>query len=236
MASQQETPLNSLFKYKEPWIIGLGMAGAAGSQSAIGAFWPTFTGEEYNTAVTFAGLIIGLNFLASAPTQMGVTVFPFFARRTPMVLMACGIGLCASYLGMLFSGSKLVLIFLGLTAGMSFCFIPPMMAVLYGLKGIKPREVAVSVGLAWTLLWGGSALGPLIVGFVQEATGDLRLGLLITSMGPLALTALRHGDAGQERDRSRTQTRACAWLPPGSLGLDDRFHDRLADTEDGQQC
>ena len=41
----------------------------------------------------------------------------------------------------------------------------------------------------YTLLWGGGALGPLLAGFVQEATNDLRLALIITSIGGLALTA-----------------------------------------------
>ena len=64
------------------------------------------------------------------------------------------------------------------------------MTTLYALSSIKSREVAVAVAVAltYTLVWGGSGLGPPIAGFVQEATDNLGLALMITSTAPLALT------------------------------------------------
>ncbi|MEE9198369.1 MAG: MFS transporter, partial [Dehalococcoidia bacterium] len=186
--SQVKTPLGSLFKYKEPWLLGLGVAGAVSSRFAIGTFWPTYTGDEYGTSVMLAGSIIGLMAIASAPTMLGVSVFPIFVRHTSTLLVICGIGLSATYSGILFTGSLPLLFLLGIANGMTFSFFPAVMTRLYGLPGIRPREVAVAVALIYTLLWGGAALGPLVAGFVQEATDDLRLALVITSMTSLSLS------------------------------------------------
>ena len=181
--------VSSLFKYREPWILGLGAAGSVGGRFAFGTFWPTYTGDEYGTAVTLAGLIIGLISIFSFPAILGVTILPFFARRTPLLLMICGIGLCATYLGMLFTDSLPILFLLGAINGLTFSFFPAIMTVLYRLSGITPRGLAIAVALLMTLNWAGAALGPFTTGFIQEATDNLRLALVIPSLGPLLLTA-----------------------------------------------
>ena len=38
-----------------------------------------------------------------------------------------------------------------------------------------------------TSIWGGSAIGPLLVGGLQEATGDLQTALFINGLLPLML-------------------------------------------------
>ena len=188
MRSQVKTPLSSLFRYKEPWIMGLGLAGTIGGRLAFDTFWPTFTGNEYGIALTVAGLIIAVISIAGAPAMLLSTSLPFFANRTPMMLIVCGLGLTASYLGIIFTGSLPLLFLLAIVNGLSFGFFPLMLASLYDLPGIKPREVAVAVALVYTLMWAGATAGPLVTGFVQEATGNLQLALFITSIGPLALT------------------------------------------------
>ena len=188
MRSQVKTPLSSLFRYKEPWIMGLGLAGTIGGRLAFDTFWPTFTGNEYGIALTVAGLIIAVISIAGAPAMLLSTLLPFFANRTPLMLTVCGLGLTASYLGIIFTGSLPLLFLLAIVNGLSFGFFPLMLASLYDLPGIKPREVAVAVALVYTLMWAGATAGPLVTGFVQEATGNLQLALFITSIGPLALT------------------------------------------------
>ncbi|MFQ5876033.1 MAG: hypothetical protein ACE5JL_19845, partial [Dehalococcoidia bacterium] len=175
---------------------------------AFSTFWPTFTGDEYGTAITLAGLIIGVMAIASSPAMLGVTVLPFFARHTPLVLMICGTGLSLSYIGILFTGSLPLMFLLAVVNGMSFAFFPAAMTALYGLPGIRPREVAVAVALIYTLLWGGAAVGPLVAGFVQEATDDLRLALIITSLAPLTLTV-----AGLVLSSKRRETAETSFAP-----------------------
>ena len=61
------------------------------------------------------------------------------------------------------------------------------MLMVYQLPGIKPREVAVGVSFMQTSIWVGAVIGPLLVGFVQEATGDLRMPLTVAALSPLIL-------------------------------------------------
>jgi predicted MFS family arabinose efflux permease len=188
LRSQVKTPLGTILRYKEPWILGFGLGGAIAARFAFSAFWPTFAQNEYGIALTYSGLIIGLMSFASMPAKVGVTILPFLVDRTPMVLVACGLGMWATFLGFLYIGSLPALFLMGVLNGVSFSFIPLVMTRIYNLPGIKPREVTVAVALMFTLLWAGGALGPLLAGLVQEATDDLRLGLVITSFGSLSLS------------------------------------------------
>ena len=76
-----------------------------------------------------------------------------------------------------------------------FSFFPILMTQIFNLPGITQREVAVASATVFAALWGGGAVGPILVGFVEEATSDLRFGLIISSFAPLMLviTALLLG-------------------------------------------
>lgn len=188
--SQVETPLGSLLKYKEPWILGIGMAGAVCGRSAFSTFWPTFTQDYYDTSLTMAGLVVGVVAFAGAPAMLGASTIPFLARRVPLVFTACGVILTGSLIGTLFTDSLPILFLSGIGVGVGFAFMPLMMTRLYEQPGIRPREVAVGIALIFTMLWAGSAIGPLVVGLIQEATDNLRLALVVTSMAPLALSGV----------------------------------------------
>ncbi len=188
LEAQEKTPIASIFRYKEPWLMGLGIAGTISGRMAFDTFWPTFTGTQFGTDVTIAGVVIGLISMGGAPIMLITTLIPAFSRHTSAILMIGGVGIAGSYVGTLFTGSTPLLLLLGLVNGFSFGFFPLMIASLYNLPGIKPREIAVAVALVYTIMWGGAALGPLVAGFVQEATDDLRLALFITSLAPLLLT------------------------------------------------
>ena len=66
-------------------------------------------------------------------------------------------------------------------------YFPVIITMVYLLPDIKPREVAVGLSFVYTCIDTGTAVGPLLVGFLQEATGDLRLSLMITVLFPLTL-------------------------------------------------
>ena len=61
------------------------------------------------------------------------------------------------------------------------------MGMVFYLPNIKPREVAVGQALLRIAISTGAAIGPMMVGFIQEATGDLRQALFYTAFGSLAL-------------------------------------------------
>jgi len=182
-----DSPIRSLFRYKEVWILGFGISGAIASESAFTAFWPTFTSGRYGTALTSAGLILGLMFMARAPSILVVSSLSFIVRRTPLLLILSSITLCTSYLGLVFVSQLPLLILFGTLNGLSYCFMPAVTTAVFRLPGIKAREVAVAVAMVSTLQWSGASIGPLLVGFVQESTDSLKLGMVIASLTPLLM-------------------------------------------------
>ena len=182
-----DTPIRVIWRYKEPWILGFGVAGITGARSAFATFWPTYLDESYGIALVTVGLILGIAGLTKGPMILGVTLVSAIASRTPWLLMACGLVMAASSFGMVLSDSVGLLFLSGIINGMTMCFIPAMITTIYRLPGIQEREVAVAVAIFFSCLWTGSALGPTFTGIIGDAT-DLRTGLLIAALFPLTLS------------------------------------------------
>ena len=182
-----ETPIRVIWRYKEPWILGFGVAGITGARSAFSTFWPTYLDETYGTALVTIGLILGIGGLTKGPMILGVTLTSSIANRTPYLLVACGLLMAVTSFGMVLSDSVGLLFLTGIVNGMTMCFIPAMITTIYRLPGIQEREVAVAVAIYFSCLWTGSALGPTFTGIIGDAT-DLRTGLLIAAFAPLTLS------------------------------------------------
>ena len=187
MASQEETPLRSILKYRELWIIGFGLAAGFLVEVAFGVFWPTFAQEVHGTSIAVIGMTMGLAFLASAPCELAATTVPVFVRRKYWVIAACGLGTCVVHLALLQTGSTPVLLGLAVGKGVSVSFAPILYTMLFQLPGIRPREIAVAAAFVETLALLGDVIGPLLVGFIQEATGDIELSLFVITFAPLIL-------------------------------------------------
>ena len=188
MQSQVGSPLMTLFKYKEPWILGFGIGGAIAARFGFNSFWPTFAQDNHAFSLTFSGVVISMISLASTPGKIAVSVVPSLVNRPSLVLTMCGVLMWVSFAGLLFTDSRPLLILFGCANGVSFCFIPLVMTQLYQLPAIRPRELTVAVSLMFTILWGGGFLGPLSVGIIEDATDDLRLALFVVSFASLSLT------------------------------------------------
>ena len=182
-----ETPIRVIWRYREPWILGFGVAGITGARSAFSTFWPTYLDETHGTALVTIGLILGIGGLTKGPMILGVTLTSSIANRTPYLLVACGLLMAATSFGMVLSDSVGLLFLTGIVNGMTMCFIPAMITTIYRLPGIQEREVAVAVAIYFSCLWTGSALGPTFTGIIGDAT-DLRTGLLIAAFAPLTLS------------------------------------------------
>lgn len=189
------SPIRSILKYREIWFICLGMFGMLLARLAFNSFWPRFVGEEYGIDIRTAGILMGIGTFAMAPAELGVVAIPFFGRHTTLVLLACGVGQALTYIGLIATDSFPLLVLLWIVGGVMFSFFPILMTQIFNLPGITQREVAVASSTVFAALWGGGAVGPILVGFVEEATSDLRFGLLISSFAPLMLviTALLLG-------------------------------------------
>ncbi len=189
MESQLQNPLVNALKYKQLWMMGLSMCSAAVAVTAFDVFWPTFAQEGLEVSLIVAGMVMGIIQLVAGPATFLVNAIPELARRQTMVLGACGAALICTNLGMLFLGSVPLLLMMPIVRGVASIYFPVLMIMVYQLPGIRPREVAVGVAFLLTSNWLGAAIGPLLVGFVQEATGDLRFALYTTSFTPLVMVA-----------------------------------------------
>ena len=187
MESQVDTPLSSIFKYKELWILGMGIFGGMVLESAFSIFWPTFARQELHVGASVVGFALGLYFFAAAPSELLVMVMPILTRHRLMVLVVTALITIVVHIGLLLTGSTALVLLLSIARGLSISYFPIVITMVYQLPDIKPREVAVGLSFVYTCIDAGTAVGPLLVGFLQEATGDLKMSLMITVLFPLTL-------------------------------------------------
>ena len=187
MKSQLQNPLLVVLKYKQLWVMGFGMGTTMVGQTAFEIFWPTYATEDLGVSITTAGVALGIMLLVAGPTVFLVNAVPALAQRQTLVLAACGIATAGANLGLLYIDSVPTLLLMPVVRGLFAAYFPVLMIMVYQLPGIKPREVVVGVAFMQTSIWIGAAIGPLLVGFLQDATGDLRLALLTTAFTPLGL-------------------------------------------------
>lgn len=197
--SQTERPPIGILKSREVWLVGLAVFGVLMGRMAFSNFWPTYVQDEYGLKITTAGFMFGAVSLTMAVFEVGLIAIPYFKRHRSAVLVSCSAGMCLSHLGLLSTGSVPLLFLLSMANGAAFGFFPILLTLLFELPEIKPREVAVATSFMSSTMWLGGAIGPILVGFVQEISDDLGLGLLIASFAPitLAIAGLRLSDGGR---------------------------------------
>ncbi len=185
--SQDTTPLSAIFRHPELWMLALGMTGSMMGNTGFQVFWPRFAEEQLGISLQIIGIALGLSSFAAAPIAFVVNAVPTLLRKQPAVLAVSGIAVTGVYMGLLFATSTPTVLALGFAEGLSRAYFPVLMTMVYQMPGIKPREVGVGLAFMETCIWGGGAIGPLVVGFVEESTGDLRLAIMIISFAPLVL-------------------------------------------------
>ncbi len=189
MEAQEGNPLRSILRYRELWILGIGMVGIGVNFSASGVFWPSFMLDAYGVSLTGTAVLAAIGVVITA---IAGVLFGMFVNRTgkrKLVLWLCGIVLTVSSIGVLFTGNYAYLVLLSMARGLAWGFFPIVMTLPFELPGIKPREIAVANSFIQTAIWIGAAIGPALAGAIQEGSDDLRLALLLTSLGSMALSA-----------------------------------------------
>ena len=187
MQAQTQTPLKAVLKYRQLWIMGFGMMGAMLGQTALQTFWPTLAKNELGVSATIVGIALGMTTLAAAPTDFLVNAVPTLVRKQTAILAIGGLMSTGIFLALLYVESEPLIILLSVLKGFSFSFFPVLMIMVFLLPGIKPREVGLGLAFMETSIWVGAAIGPLMVGFLQEATDNLRFALTVSSFSPLSL-------------------------------------------------
>ncbi len=182
-------PIQGLFKYREPWLVGIGMVGYAFAQMAQITFWPTFMQETFDMSLVVSGFLIGI--LGVVVATGGLVIVPVMSRtkgnRLPLIVL--GLGMTGTYMGLLFSDFIPLLILMFFVNGIfRGAFWTIFSSVPFELPGSTPRESAVFQSMMMTMFWGGGVLGPLTVGFIQDTTADLEAALIVSSLFPLLIT------------------------------------------------
>ena len=188
LRSQDTSPISSIFKHRELWMLALGVIGIGINFSAFSTFWPSFRLEEYGMSLTASATVMAIGGLFSSVTGIVVGVLVARKGRKRQVLLMSGVVIALTSVALLWIASYPLLFLIFVVQSVGWTFFPVVMTIPYEFSGIKPREVVVMVSFLYTMLFVGAFTGPILAGVVQEISGDLRMGLMITSLAALTMT------------------------------------------------
>ena len=174
-------------RHRDLWIGGFGFVGASASFSAFLSFYPTMMLESYDISLRWSGAILALGVLVGGVTGLGVGYIASSKSKEKVFLQGLGALMAGTYVAMLLTGSIPALMVLSFFNGIAWAFFPILITVPFLLPGIRPRELAVALSFTIMMTSVGTSLGPLFTGFLQEATGDLKLSLFVVSFASLSL-------------------------------------------------
>ncbi len=181
------SPLRVLRRYRFLWVLAAAPSGAALAWGALMTFWPTLALDNLGLSLKAVGALmmlfpaggIAASFLAGPLSNLA-------GRRKPF-LWVPGLLLPPIYIALYTTEITLVAGILLLLAGWNaMIWVPIIRTIPFDLH-LSPRETAVATGLGMTVLPIVGAMGPPIVGVIQEATGSLQVGLLSIVGFPLTL-------------------------------------------------
>ena len=186
--SQPVLPLlRSALGYRDLWLCGAGFCGATMAFSAYVSFYPTYMLEEYDLSLRVSGLALALDVVIGGVGGLAIGYYAANWRKEGRFLQALGVVMVGSFLGMILSGSVVMIYAMSIVNGVAWTFFPILITVPFNLRGIQPRQLAVSFSFTMMLISVGQAMGPLFIGFLEQATGDLKLAMFIASFTPLSL-------------------------------------------------
>lgn len=187
MATQQGSPLAVFRKYPELWLIGIGMFGGMTANTGFQTFWPRLAEEQLNIDPKIVALTLAFQAFATAPPGFLVNAVPRFVSKQPLILAVGSVAVTGCYVMLLFTTDTPVILLLGVGEGLARMYFPVLMTMVFLLPGVKPREAGIGLSFIETCIWGGGALGPVVVGFVEEATDDLRTAIMVICFAPLVI-------------------------------------------------
>ena len=155
--------------------------------SAFVAFYPTFMLQEYDVSLRISGIALALDVILGGVGGLAIGYYAATWRKEGLFLEVLGIVMVGSFLGMILFDSVPIIFLMAFINGVAWTFFPILITVPFNLRGIQPRQLAVAFSFVMMLISTGQALGPLFIGFLEEATGDLKLTMFIACFTPLSL-------------------------------------------------
>jgi len=185
--SQRRSPISVLRRHKFLWVLAAAPSGAALAFGSVMTFWPTFALDSLNLSLTDVGMLMTL-FPAGgvAASFLAGPLSDLIGRRKPF-LWVPGILLPPIYVALFTTKLPVLAGILLLVAGWNaMVWVPIIRTIPFDLR-LAPRETAVATGLSMTLLTIVGAMGPPLVGAIQQLTGSLQIGLISIVAFPLTL-------------------------------------------------
>ena len=185
--SRTRSPISVLRHHKFLWVLAAAPSGAALAWGSVMTFWPTHALDSLQLSLTSVGMLMTL-FPAGgiAAAFLAGPLSDLLGRRKPF-LWVPGILLPPLYVALFTTKLPVLAGILLLVAGWNaMLWVPIMRTIPFDLR-LAPRETAVATGLSMTILPIVGALGPPLVGAIQQLTGSLQVGLLAIVAFPLTL-------------------------------------------------
>jgi MFS family permease len=163
------------------WILGLCACGAYTLANAVSYWTPRIIAEAG------VGDVLNLGFFSAIPPLLGIAVMLVVGRHSDRTLerrwhaAVSWLVAAAAMLALAFSGGS-VLVVVILLAVMAAAHYSGL-TVFYSIPSIYLSERAAATGIAVVTSMGSfaAAASPSLLGFIQEATGSLSLGLVISA-------------------------------------------------------
>lgn len=175
------------FSYKEVWIAGMGFTGAMMAFFSFNSFFPTMALEYYNISLSSSGFIVAMYVLPGGAAGVVVAYYLKGVRGRAPILAVDGIVISVTYCAMTFTDSYVWLVGLAILNGIGWGFFPILYMVPFHLKNVRPREIAIAVAVVMSLAHLGSAVGPMLTGYMQEYFESLQLSVRIIAFCPITL-------------------------------------------------
>ena len=150
LASTERSPISNVMRYKELWLIGVGVVGIDIGFGALAVFWPSYMLDTHNISLQMTAVIWAISGLVSAASALGLSLLARRTGKRRVYLTVSGVLLTITTIGMLYTGSITYLVLLGIAQGFAFSIFPILMTIPFELPNIKPREIAVANGFIET--------------------------------------------------------------------------------------
>ena len=186
--SKEPVSIRSALRYKELWLLGIGLVGVEMTFSSFATFWPSHMKDTYGIDIQTSALIWAIGGMIAGPSGLGINLMVHRTGKRRTALRVGGALISVTTIALLYSGSFPVLVVLSLLHGLSFTFFPVIFTIPFQLKGIRTREIAVAMGFLRSALMVGAMGGPIVAGVLHELSDDRRLALTIVGIAGVSLT------------------------------------------------
>ena len=189
MATQREarSPIGSVLRRKEIMLLGGGIAGAFIAYVALLTFWPTYAIEEKGLSLTACGQILSMTSVgAMIASFAGGIISDKIGLRRPQLFFTSFLLPAACFAMLQFDSPGILTVIASIVGFGAFSSMPVLLASPFEL-GLKPQEIAVSIGVLLTIISAGTAVGAQLTGIMIELLG-MYTTLATLCAAPLIMT------------------------------------------------